>query len=293
VKLGLTWANNDLYVHLFGGFAAALAELKALGLQSLEFAPAALLEPEQKQALHTIQDAGLTLTLHAPTTGRFDVAAFVDEPSGQVRQDWDSFLDQANELSARQGGDLVLATHGASFQAVSPSTRELSRQATTVFLERLVARSEQMGYGLRFGFENRPRISGYTITGDSHAETLDIVRDVEARRPGAGRHLGIAWDMGHSAVNAHSKNDSLHPPEEFVQRVVHVHLHDTMRGDDHYPLIYDGYPYPALLRRLAAVGFAGAINLELSADRLGADGDTARRALETSLQRANRELHKT
>ena len=54
-----------------------------------------------------------------------------------------------------------------------------------------------------------------------------------------GTELAVCWDTGHAFLAAaYGKQDEM-PPERFVQRVGHVHLHDVVseegRLKDHYP----------------------------------------------------------
>ena len=223
----------------------ALAQLWALGARSLEFPQDRLFDPARRRSIMAAQDAGFRVTLHAPSEGAFDVAAFAEASFDEVRRNWETFLAEANALGARQGGDLVLATHGAALPAVGAPWRELARRSTTAFLVWLVEHADNKGYGLRFGFENRPRVSGYTIAGDSHAEALAIVEEVEARAPGAPRHLGTTWDMGHTAVNAYNRTEPAAHPRR-VRAARHPCAparHDRRRR-----------PLSARLRRLSAGG---------------------------------------
>ncbi|HEY9765455.1 MAG TPA: TIM barrel protein, partial [Chroococcales cyanobacterium] len=84
--------------------------------------------------------------------------------------------------------------------------------------------------------------------------------------------IQICWDMGHGVMNSLRYGLPKDPPEGFVQRVGHVHLHDITKGRDHHPLLYGHTPYRKYLRRLKHAGFDGTINLELSASGINRAG---------------------
>ena len=100
--------------------------------------------------------------------------------------------------------------------------------------------------------------------GESHANTLKIVEQADHEL------VSITWDMGHSGVNAHRGTDDLYPSQAFLERTIHVHIHDLKDGIDHYPLLYDGLPYAEYIAQLEKVGYRGVLNLELpDPSRLG------------------------
>ena len=41
-----------------------------------------------------------------------------------------------------------------------------------------------------------------------------------------GKKIGICWDMGHSYSNVVNHKFPLFPPKEFLERVIHTHIHD-------------------------------------------------------------------
>jgi len=72
--------------------------------------------------------------------------------------------------------------------------------------------------------------------------------------------LGLCWDMGHDV-----KAGRLTAPDAaWLDRVVHVHLHDIdENGTDHYPLLCGQVPYRTWLPALIQVGFKGIVTLEI------------------------------
>jgi len=90
--------------------------------------------------------------------------------------------------------------------------------------------------------------------GAKRAEMLRIVEEVGNCR------LGLCWDMGHDV-----KAGRLTAPDAaWLDRVVHVHLHDIdENGTDHYPLLCGQVPYRTWLPALIQVGFKGIVTLEI------------------------------
>jgi len=99
--------------------------------------------------------------------------------------------------------------------------------------------------------------------GDTCAELLAVAAD-------SGE--GVCWDTGHYTLSIARHDDPEPPPEAFLRRVRHVHLHDVVDGRDHRPITRDSIRIRALVERLLATGFAGTITLEYSLDGILSGG---------------------
>jgi sugar phosphate isomerase/epimerase len=113
---------------------------------------------------------------------------------------------------------------------------------------------------LTLALENLNPVPDVIKIGDSRAEVLHVVREIE--HP----NLGICWDIGHD-VNAGRAEV---PGPLWLRQVRHVHIHDLDdNGQDHFPLTFGrvrpGHWLPPLLR----TGFDGIITLELNGPRCG------------------------
>jgi sugar phosphate isomerase/epimerase len=78
----------------------------------------------------------------------------------------------------------------------------------------------------------------------------------------------IALDIAHAQINA-KRNRSFEFVRRFGNRIAHLHVSDTWGGDDqHLPIGAGMVDYPAILKKLAALGYDQTITLEVfSPDR--------------------------
>ena len=89
--------------------------------------------------------------------------------------------------------------------------------------------------------------------GDTYDELLKIV---------TRSAVPACWDFGHAYFNARRFGIPLHPPEELLQHIGHVHCHDVCQGD-HYPLIYDTLPWKDFIRLLIERDYNDTIIIEV------------------------------
>jgi len=99
--------------------------------------------------------------------------------------------------------------------------------------------------------------------GDTWRELLEVLGDCG---------LGACWDTGHYILATERHGQEAEPPERFLRRVTHVHLHDVVEGSDHRPVRRDSERPRRYLDLLKACGFAGGITLEYAADGVMAAG---------------------
>ncbi len=80
--------------------------------------------------------------------------------------------------------------------------------------------------------------------------------------------LGFCWDMGHSYWNVLHNNLSSVPPNEFINSVIHTHLHGLSNlGQTHWPLTEGGLPLEKYLHYLRMNNYTGIFNIELGLKR--------------------------
>jgi sugar phosphate isomerase/epimerase len=116
------------------------------------------------------------------------------------------------------------------------------------------------------------------------ADTWETVLDLVE-----GTDIGICWDTGHAFLSAaYGKHDEM-PPDRFLNRVRHVHMHDVVAGDggagglsDHYPPGEGISPLQEYARLLAGAGYDGWVLFERSAYLYG-DRGSLRQALEPGM----------
>jgi len=80
--------------------------------------------------------------------------------------------------------------------------------------------------------------------------------------------LGICWDFGHAHYNHRIGLISAEPPEAFLRKVFHTHIHDLSSEDKtHWPLCEDIVPLARNCELLHNAGYQGVYNLELDPPR--------------------------
>ena len=83
-------------------------------------------------------------------------------------------------------------------------------------------------------------------------------------------NVGICWDFGHFCWNrmAHpSLVPADLPPEAFLRRVIHTHIHSVLDGSTHFPLTMGELPLNEYLLALSHAGYKGIYNLEPEPER--------------------------
>ncbi len=109
--------------------------------------------------------------------------------------------------------------------------------------------------------ENNRRMPNGT-EGDSVKLVLDAVK--EANR----KEVGICWDMGHYAywlIKNYPEKPAFLPPEEFLNRVIHTHIHALSGFTTHFPL--DSHQLPLKLFIEGLSKYSGVYNIELEYPR--------------------------
>ncbi len=114
------------------------------------------------------------------------------------------------------------------------------------------------GFPVRIALENERLLPDKT-EGDSLSLVLDAVSAVNRD------NVGICFDMGHFAwcSEHYSHNPLLLPPEEFMSRVIHTHIHRCKGNVTHFPA--DTWDEPvSLYFNALSYGYFGVYNIEIS-----------------------------
>ena len=229
-----------------------LAPLKAAGLSALEFT----LHPgnDEWAGMAALAEecarAGYPCHFHAPYQLPFTLAGFAATQRAAIQHMYAPALTVVERLAADYHLTPSLIIHGATADA----PRAELRRDTDAFLAWVLAETQHA----RLMLENLPPKPGMTRTGESRAETLDVVRALNHPR------LGMCWDLGHDYLLGYTEL----PDADFLRAVRHVHIHDINDArEDHFPLIYGNVPWQADLRALARVGFAGTVVMEINGYR--------------------------
>jgi sugar phosphate isomerase/epimerase len=106
-------------------------------------------------------------------------------------------------------------------------------------------------------FKDNKISPGYTYDG-----ILAIVTEVNSE------HAGICFDFGHTWSNVRRGFLDRTIPGEFLNRVIHTHIHDLGPGyRTHWPLTSGNVPVAEYIQSLAQRRYQGFLNLEINYDR--------------------------
>lgn len=250
VKLGLNMHPK----WLSGGAAGVfLSPLRGLGVSVLEFR-LDLLSPDWPETAALIESChrlGFGLSFHAPHGGDHAITGFAGEKGREIKERYAPAVDYVAGVAGRSG-PTTLVVHGAKGR----DSRHGLQRDTGAFIMWLLEQSAD----LRVALELRVRERGQVKVGDSKAELVELVSELDSGR------IGICWDLGHDARNGLS---GVEPG--FLAHVKHVHVHDVSPdGRDHCPLVFDNVPFRSCLRRLLQAGYDGSVILEVDGHLVGA-----------------------
>lgn len=103
-------------------------------------------------------------------------------------------------------------------------------------------------------------------------------------------NVGACWDFGHlywDHLTYPGELPSPMPPQGFVGRAIHTHIHSVYEGTTHFPVSVGELPLKAYVRALREAGFEGVYNLELEPERWPDAMDTVEgylRSIETLIK---------
>lgn len=227
-----------------------LSDLSRRGVDSIELqgvAPdlrdAALLPAMKRVAL-----AGFGLSIHSSLPPLDALPTYFNAPP---HPDAAAFLRQL-------GVSVVMVVHAHSNACVDADAL-MSSSASAI--RALDAFFKQHGLPIRIALEIN-RDHGVKAPGVTYEGLLEI----EKRCNGVA--LGFCWDMGHTQSSFQQKTLPAEPPQSFVAKVIHAHVHDlSPEGDTHWPLIGDCRHLGSGMLRLESNGYTGCYNLELYPSR--------------------------
>lgn len=91
-------------------------------------------------------------------------------------------------------------------------------------------------------------------------------------------NVGVCWDFGHLYWDHLTYPDTIQsplPPEGFIRRAIHTHIHSVYEGTTHFPVSVGVLPLREYVQALMDAGFTGVFNLELEPERWPEFMDTA------------------
>ncbi len=253
VKLDIGFSENKTYRQLFG-VDDPFQLLWDLGIRAVE----AAVDPKTDLAVLTTytrkcSDAGFRVSLHPYSElTPFNPANFNED--GLCRRFHSRVFVAAQGAAQKRGEVATVNIHGAA------APREQNRRS---LLDRTI---RFFAWARQWCIENTPGVKPVvelqfrphpdeTIQriGDGYEELGEIARRAE---------VDTCWDFGHAYMNASRFGVPLDPPEELLDRVVHIHCHDV-KDSDHYPLVFDRVPWERMLTAALERAFDGAVILEV------------------------------
>ena len=249
---------------MFSGVDDPLREIAGLGLKTVEFSlKPGFKEEDMRFLLDRCLKAGLGINLHPYTNDEHNPACFEDKEGNVARETGRRFLEIAHMAGRVQGKKTVLILHGASTVDIEDCSG--TGEDKSFFLERsrcffrwlekyVLEKELEILIVSELQITPSPEEHFFRV-GDSYTEVLETVK---------GTDLGLCWDTGHAYFAHLRKGISLIPPEDFIKKVRHVHLHDVRAGEDHQPLSAGTIPLPEYLKLLGKFNFSGDITLEFS-----------------------------
>ncbi len=218
-----------------------------------------------ERELCRLRDAGLGVALH-PGPGKLDndTASWFG-PVPDCQPGVEPVLEVARLAAGAVEGPVPVVLHPAQFLYQPEGTdlaalrREMVRRSRLFFCE--------LGRRAAAGTEQLRTVAEHQVP-PGPSETLIRVGDtcdelLEATR---GCSVGLCWDTGHYLLAVQRYGQEEPPPEEFLDRVEHVHLHDVVEGRDHRVVTRTSDALRDLIVVLRRSGFRGGVTLEYSAN---------------------------
>jgi sugar phosphate isomerase/epimerase len=252
----------------FGGVKRMLRELKDQGIASIEIRNLVRTADARLglRMCELIWEEGLGVTLHGTAAGDFQGSSI-----GAIYPPLQPILEEYS----KRGGRLTITFHPIS--AAAGVISQLTAQTVELYGDWLrKLEQEQVPYtcGIELIRINPAKVD----PGVSCEGVLEIVDKL--RNP----NVGITWDMGHyysnvlmnhEVADAHDRFIPELPPEEFVSRTVHTHIHGII-GRNHCPLNDPlSLPLESYVDALKHYKYQGVLNLELEFPRFPDDKSVA------------------
>jgi len=81
--------------------------------------------------------------------------------------------------------------------------------------------------------------------------------------------VGFCWDFGHAYSNMLKNTIPLNPPQDFIKKVIHTHIHGVDKNDiTHCPLDETNLPLVDYIEPLIKARYNGIYNLEINPEQL-------------------------
>jgi sugar phosphate isomerase/epimerase len=186
------------------------------------------------------RDRDMRLYVHGPLTQEFSPLQWQADRAGTLAC-YVPILRQVAEIAADQDGT-TLVLHGVADPSVD---LEANERGTTAFLTAIVEEIGRWSDRVAVAIELRAfRPERFTAAATTRDSVLRIVQDADHPQ------IGICWDVAHDVESRIALGAGWQAPEqEFLQEVIHLHLHDLGHDDEpHCPPLIGRVPLHDALR---------------------------------------------
>lgn len=260
--------NRTNWTGALGKPDTALPALREAGIQFIELRSVVEKIPTDlvKTAADHVWDNGLLLTAHGTLPRNFEKRS--------PRELDPAFLNLAEYFAKRQSGVLIITVHAYGGKR---GKSNLFKEETIAISAKMCDWMDELGLPVKFSLELN-RSKGLHDASVTYRGVLEMVNAIGHPR------MGICWDLGHSFANTIRGVHHELPPQFFMQRVNHVHIHDISRSGTHSSLTCSKIPLRNMLTCMRDHDYDGILNLELNHSKLGETAEEQRAEVYASIK---------
>lgn len=229
----------------------ALNKFKQLGIESIELKLTENIDFQLLfKAVEKLVKEGFHITFHAP--GRFHYPDDVNQQLTNLAA-ITKFLNDELKLSP------LWVVH-----PLNSATQQRSQTIiqTVHYLRQIQDSIEKFQARVALEILRNRADSGKTHVGDSYKEIVAILSNFQ------NDNIGICWDFGHAHAMYQRGLQEQFPPSEFLEKVIHCHVHDCYNQKTHLPLGKGDVAIQQNIRLLKQYNYQGILNLELAPHRI-------------------------
>lgn len=233
----------------FGGVGAMLKTLKELGVTHIELRTVSPSDDGEAMLAiaEQIWEAGLKITVHG----------LLPETIGRFAEVYPSLLPILRAAKKHQNVvNITVHAYSSDGDAGEAELAAATNRILSIWAEDAVV----LGY--RVALENNRRKGGYD-PGNSCEGVLEML-------PDRADIVGSCFDFGHYYYNMlyNGGEPEKMPPEAFLNRAFHTHIHGLRDRKTHFPLVEGSVmPLERYVAALKKAGYRGVFNMEINVER--------------------------
>lgn len=247
--------ESSMFFRDYKDAKSLLSVLNDAGVSSIEFRHWNKDIPLQNQAkaFADVLDAGMAISIHGESLP--DAA---DEDVDHVFPWMRLLFSDEIQYAATP---VMLVLHSVRGGKTIEENRERTIQAFSSYLRDIKAKS----YPVMIAYENQ-RVAKLLDPAFQFSAAASVIEELKGIPK---TEAAICWDMGHSYANYRISGMEELPPESFISRVVHTHIHalHPETHATHWPLGLGDLPLKQYLTMLYQAGYNGICNIELSPEK--------------------------